>query len=148
MKQAIKILLREKPRNRSVQPKFLVMLTMDKKYFSFLRRAQSTSTWSRYQKAIQSSHGIASSIPKTSIPHRNKNNVMPKIAQRTTKAKNRTFHTPPSALNAYSQRAMTATSVWIKAMIAIASIVYQKIFDRRILNAWHIVDLGVAGIEI
>jgi len=154
MKQAIKILLREKPRNRSVQPKSLVILTMGKKSFSFLRRAQPTSTWSRYQKSTscqpweptQSTHGIASSIPNTSTPHRNKKNATPKIVQATMKMRKRIMHTPPLTLHAYPQRAMTAKEAWIKAMTAIARMEYQKIVERRFLNAWHIADLEVAGV--
>ena len=132
----------------------LAILTMDQNSFSFLRRAQLTSTWIRYQKSTscqpweptQSTHGIASSIPNTSIPHRNKKNATLKVVQATMKLMKRSMHTPPSTLHAYAQRAMKATSVWIKAVIAIASIVYQKIVERRFLSAWHIVNLGVAGI--
>ena len=62
--------------------------------------------------------------------------------------RNRIIHTPPLTVHAYPKRAMTAKEVWIKAIIAIARIVYQKIVERRVLNAWHIADLGVAGVEV
>jgi len=134
----------------------IVMLTIDKKSFSFSRRAQSTSTWSRYQKptscqpweSTQSTHGIASSMPNTSMPHRNKKNATPNIVQATMKKRKRMMHTPPLTLHAYAHRARTAKEVWIKAMIAITRMVYQKIVERRFLNAWHIADLGVAGVEV
>ena len=97
----------------------LVILTMDKKSFSFLRRAQLTSTWFRYQKSTscqpweptQSTHGIASSIPKTSIPHRNRKNATPNIVQATMNTRKRIIHMPPLTLHAYAQRAMIAASV-------------------------------------
>ena len=33
-------------------------------------------------------------------------------------------------------------------MIAIARIIYQKTVEKMFLNAWHIADLGVAGVEV
>jgi len=32
--------------------------------------------------------------------------------------------------------------------MAIARMIYQKIVERMFLNAWHIADLGVAGVEV
>jgi len=76
------------------------------------------------------------------MPHRNRKKAIPKIVQAAMKTRNKIIHTPPLTVHAYAQRARTATSVWIKAMIAIARMMYQKIIERKFLSAWHIADLG------